>query len=242
VKITQPFGLSLGDRACLALAIQRQATALTTDRAWRTSISESKSKSSGSRPAFQKGAVPSRPHLHRTIHCLARRPAISKKLSTHKWFRIGRQSHRNSGIWVVMAGSLHAVQPSSPPCSPIRGRHQSLLVLCLLYGMLRGFEVKANESSRILTRPGLRRLRSGPSKGKIITFSQTDKEHCQVVMNEANQCSKPPTTVRAWPWHCQKRTAMDSQCSSASPRKAKAKWKSYRRRLRPSTLTRPYTL
>ena len=35
VKITQPFGLSLGDRACLALAIQRQATALTTDRAWK---------------------------------------------------------------------------------------------------------------------------------------------------------------------------------------------------------------
>jgi PIN domain nuclease of toxin-antitoxin system len=25
----------LGDRACLALAIQRQATALTTDRAWK---------------------------------------------------------------------------------------------------------------------------------------------------------------------------------------------------------------
>lgn len=32
---TRPWGLSLGDRACLALAIQRQATALTTDRAWK---------------------------------------------------------------------------------------------------------------------------------------------------------------------------------------------------------------
>jgi PIN domain nuclease of toxin-antitoxin system len=33
--ITRPFGLSLGDRACLALAIQRKATVYTTDRAWK---------------------------------------------------------------------------------------------------------------------------------------------------------------------------------------------------------------
>jgi PIN domain nuclease of toxin-antitoxin system len=32
---TRPYGLSLGDRACLALAIQRKATAYTTDRAWK---------------------------------------------------------------------------------------------------------------------------------------------------------------------------------------------------------------
>ncbi|MGB0679813.1 MAG: PIN domain-containing protein [Polyangiales bacterium] len=31
---TQSLGLSLGDRFCLALAEQRQAVALTTDRAW----------------------------------------------------------------------------------------------------------------------------------------------------------------------------------------------------------------
>lgn len=31
---TKPFGLSLGDRACLALALQLQLPALTTDRAW----------------------------------------------------------------------------------------------------------------------------------------------------------------------------------------------------------------
>jgi PIN domain nuclease of toxin-antitoxin system len=31
---TRSFGLSLGDRACLALAAQRSATALTADRAW----------------------------------------------------------------------------------------------------------------------------------------------------------------------------------------------------------------
>jgi PIN domain nuclease of toxin-antitoxin system len=35
VKLTKPFGLSLGDRACLALALQRKATAYTTDRAWK---------------------------------------------------------------------------------------------------------------------------------------------------------------------------------------------------------------
>jgi len=32
---TRPYGLSLGDRACLALAIERKAAAYTTDAAWR---------------------------------------------------------------------------------------------------------------------------------------------------------------------------------------------------------------
>lgn len=32
---TRPFGLSLGDRACLALAIDRKAIVYTTDRAWK---------------------------------------------------------------------------------------------------------------------------------------------------------------------------------------------------------------
>lgn len=32
--MTKDFGLSLGDRACLSLAIQRQLPVLTTDRAW----------------------------------------------------------------------------------------------------------------------------------------------------------------------------------------------------------------
>jgi PIN domain nuclease of toxin-antitoxin system len=32
---TQALGLSLGDRACLALAIERQAVALTADRVWQ---------------------------------------------------------------------------------------------------------------------------------------------------------------------------------------------------------------
>lgn len=31
---TKPYGLSFGDRACLALAIDLKATALTADRAW----------------------------------------------------------------------------------------------------------------------------------------------------------------------------------------------------------------
>ncbi len=31
---TKHLGLSLGDRACLALAIQEDATALTADRSW----------------------------------------------------------------------------------------------------------------------------------------------------------------------------------------------------------------
>lgn len=31
---TRPLGLSLGDRACLALARELDATALSTDRAW----------------------------------------------------------------------------------------------------------------------------------------------------------------------------------------------------------------
>jgi ribonuclease VapC len=34
VKVTRPYGLSLGDRACLALAMQRKATVYTTDREW----------------------------------------------------------------------------------------------------------------------------------------------------------------------------------------------------------------
>lgn len=35
VKVTKPFGLSLGDRACLALAMQRKATVYTTDSVWK---------------------------------------------------------------------------------------------------------------------------------------------------------------------------------------------------------------
>lgn len=31
---TRPFGMSLGDRCCLALAIREKGTALTTDRIW----------------------------------------------------------------------------------------------------------------------------------------------------------------------------------------------------------------
>ncbi len=34
-EATRPQGLSLGDRACLELAAHREATALTTDHAWR---------------------------------------------------------------------------------------------------------------------------------------------------------------------------------------------------------------
>jgi PIN domain nuclease of toxin-antitoxin system len=33
--ITRAFGLSLGDRACLALAIDRKATVYTTDKIWK---------------------------------------------------------------------------------------------------------------------------------------------------------------------------------------------------------------
>ena len=36
VSVTKPFGLSLGDRACLALAIERKATVYTTDRIWKS--------------------------------------------------------------------------------------------------------------------------------------------------------------------------------------------------------------
>ena len=36
VTITRPYGLSLGDRACLALAIERKGTVYTTDRAWKS--------------------------------------------------------------------------------------------------------------------------------------------------------------------------------------------------------------
>jgi ribonuclease VapC len=32
--VTRPYGLSLGDRACLALAIQRKAAVYTTDSVW----------------------------------------------------------------------------------------------------------------------------------------------------------------------------------------------------------------
>ncbi len=35
IQVTQPYGLSLGDRACLALAIDRQGKVYTTDRAWK---------------------------------------------------------------------------------------------------------------------------------------------------------------------------------------------------------------
>ncbi len=35
VRFTRPYGLSLGDRACLALAIQRKATVYTTDATWK---------------------------------------------------------------------------------------------------------------------------------------------------------------------------------------------------------------
>jgi ribonuclease VapC len=34
ITTTRPFGLSLGDRACLALALERKATVYTTDREW----------------------------------------------------------------------------------------------------------------------------------------------------------------------------------------------------------------
>jgi ribonuclease VapC len=34
LPLTRPAGLSLADRACLTLALERQATALTTDAAW----------------------------------------------------------------------------------------------------------------------------------------------------------------------------------------------------------------
>jgi len=33
--VAKPFGLSLGDRACVALAIDRKATVYTTDRIWK---------------------------------------------------------------------------------------------------------------------------------------------------------------------------------------------------------------
>jgi PIN domain nuclease of toxin-antitoxin system len=35
IRITRTYVLSLGDRACLALAIQRRAAVYTTDRAWK---------------------------------------------------------------------------------------------------------------------------------------------------------------------------------------------------------------
>jgi ribonuclease VapC len=36
VKTTQPFGLSLGDRSCLALAIALNAEVYTTERLWKS--------------------------------------------------------------------------------------------------------------------------------------------------------------------------------------------------------------
>ncbi len=35
IAVTRPYGLSLGDRACLALAIERKATVYATDKAWK---------------------------------------------------------------------------------------------------------------------------------------------------------------------------------------------------------------
>lgn len=35
IPTTRPFGLSLGDRACLALAIERKAKVYTADRLWK---------------------------------------------------------------------------------------------------------------------------------------------------------------------------------------------------------------
>jgi ribonuclease VapC len=35
IQITRPYGLCLGDRACLALAIERKATVYTTDKIWK---------------------------------------------------------------------------------------------------------------------------------------------------------------------------------------------------------------
>lgn len=35
IEQTRPFGLSLGGRACLALALERKATVYTTDAAWK---------------------------------------------------------------------------------------------------------------------------------------------------------------------------------------------------------------
>jgi ribonuclease VapC len=35
VQTTRPFGLSLGDRACLALAVEHKARVYTADRAWK---------------------------------------------------------------------------------------------------------------------------------------------------------------------------------------------------------------
>lgn len=35
VLVTKPFGLSLGDRACLALAIQQKGTIYTADKIWK---------------------------------------------------------------------------------------------------------------------------------------------------------------------------------------------------------------
>ncbi len=36
VRTTRPYGLSLGDRACLALGIERKAMVYTADRTWKS--------------------------------------------------------------------------------------------------------------------------------------------------------------------------------------------------------------
>jgi ribonuclease VapC len=36
ITATKPYGLSLGDRACLALALDRKAAVYTTDRLWKS--------------------------------------------------------------------------------------------------------------------------------------------------------------------------------------------------------------
>jgi PIN domain nuclease of toxin-antitoxin system len=36
LTVTRPYGLSLGDRVCLALAIERVAKVYTADRAWKS--------------------------------------------------------------------------------------------------------------------------------------------------------------------------------------------------------------
>jgi PIN domain nuclease of toxin-antitoxin system len=36
IQVTKPYGLSLGDRACIALAIDRKATVYTTDKIWKS--------------------------------------------------------------------------------------------------------------------------------------------------------------------------------------------------------------
>jgi PIN domain nuclease of toxin-antitoxin system len=35
IRVTRPYSLSVSDRACLALAIERKASVYTTDREWK---------------------------------------------------------------------------------------------------------------------------------------------------------------------------------------------------------------